>query len=116
MLDDSHPALPHAVLREAENHGAPENRSDTSNGGGHQGVPGMQQSSTGCRSRRNRYVAVAAVAGAILVAAGAGVWGLRGPLSSPGQGAIPPSAPLGTPALPLLVTVTKPSQVTGQSY
>ena len=114
MLDDSHPALPHAVLREAENHGAPENRSDTSNGGGHQGVPGMQQSSTGCRSRRNRYVAVAAVAGAILVAAGAGVWGLRGYLSTPGQGAIPPSPPVVTVALPLRENVTKRTEFTGQ--
>src|SRR5260370_18446351 len=96
MLDDSHPALPHAVLREAENHGAPANRSDTSSGGGHQGVPGMQQSSTGSRSRRNRYVAVAAVAGPILVAPGAGVWGLRGYLSPPGHRAAPPSAPLST--------------------
>jgi len=114
MLDDSHPALPHAVLREAENHGAPANRSDTSNGGGHQGVPGMQQSSTGSRSRRNRYVAVAAVAGAILVAAGAGVWGLRGYLSTPGQGAVPPSPPVVTVALPLRENVTKRTEFTGQ--
>src|SRR5260370_9697160 len=100
MLDDSHPALPHAVLREAENHGAPANRFDTSNGGGHQGVPGMQQSSTGCRSRRNRYVAGAAVAGAILLTPGAGGWGLRGQLSTPRHGAVPPSPPGVTVALP----------------
>ena len=114
MLDDSHPALLHAVLREAETHGAPANRSNTSTGGGRQGVPGLRQSSTGRRSRRNRYVAVAAVASAILVAAGAGVWGFRGYLSTPGQGAVPPSPPVVTVALPLRENVTRRTEFTGQ--
>ena len=70
MLDESHPGLPEAVLPGTENHGAPATRPDIGNGGGRQGVPAVAQSSTG---RRSRYVTVAAVVGAILMAAGAGV-------------------------------------------
>jgi RND family efflux transporter MFP subunit len=57
---------------------------------------------------------VAGVAGVLLVAAGAGAWGLNGLMSAPAQGTVPSSPPVVTVALPLRENIARWTEFTGQ--
>jgi multidrug efflux system membrane fusion protein len=110
MLGNRHTMLPQGALPETDIHPVPVTRSEIGNVGDLRDAPSVPQGSTGRRTRRNWYVAVAA--GAILV--GAGVWSFGAYMTMPEQGTVSPSPPVITVALPLRENITNRTEFTGQ--
>jgi multidrug efflux system membrane fusion protein len=110
MLGNRHTMLPQGALPETDIHPVPVTRSEIGNVGDLRDAPSVPQGSTGRRTRRNWYVAVAA--GAILV--GAGVWSFGAHMTMPEQGTVSPSPPVITVALPLRENITNRTEFTGQ--
>jgi multidrug efflux system membrane fusion protein len=110
MLGNRHTMLPQGALPETDLYPVPVTRSEIGNVGDLRDAPSVPQGSTGRRTRRNWYVAVAA--GAILV--GAGVWSFGAHMTMPEQGTVSPSPPVITVALPLRENITNRTEFTGQ--
>src|ERR1700682_2341254 len=105
MFDDRHTVLPQGFRPETAIHPV-----DVGEAGDLRDAQSLPRGSTGRRTRRNWYVAVAA--GAILV--GTGVWSFSAHMAMPERGTVPPSPPVATVALPLRENVTNRTELTGQ--